>query len=342
MKIRRDALAGSSVLFTFALLMQTPAMLANVWTVSQTELDIAHHLGSSNYYAFIGFASLAIIVIGLIVTWAGYIKGVRWTWLVMLVIAWGWVFPILIMPEFHWRNMLPIGQWPPLRAASNPRVDFAESVVTLLLMVLALALPVKRFVLADHRWDLKIPRGAVAVSAILFTLALVTLTPAMLDDARTTYETRLRDIANVSPSAIANQVVIPNWYAPAGITSLAIIAMGLIVIWAGYVKGVRWTWLVMFVIVWVWAFPVLILPFSPFFNPRGWGARFGGISVTQVLANTFASAIHESGPARDFVEVVLIFLLMVLALVLPVKTFIRGQAGGPGKSGRTNWDAASG
>lgn len=288
-------------------------------------------MGVGNHYAFIGFASLAIIVIGLIVTWAGYIKGVGWTWFVLLVIAWGWVFPVLVLPEFHWRNMLPIAQWPPLRAASHPRLDFAQSVLTLLLMVLALALTVKRLVLAHRRWDLKIRPSAVAVSAILFTLALLMVTPAMLDDARTTYETRLRDIANEPPAAIADQVVIPNWYAPSGISSLAIIAIGLIVTWAAYIKGVRWTWFVMLVIVWVWAFPILVLPF---FYP--WNRT---ASITQTLGSTINDSLH-AGPfselARTILEVTLEFLLMVLALVLPVKTFILRQADDPGTSGRTN------
>jgi energy-coupling factor transporter transmembrane protein EcfT len=95
-----------------------------------------------------GFASLAIIVIGLIVTWTGYIKGVRWTWFVMFLIAWGWVFPVLVLAEFHWRNMMPIADWPPLALKGRgTQLGFAESVLTFLLMVLALVLPAKTFIL---------------------------------------------------------------------------------------------------------------------------------------------------------------------------------------------------
>src|SRR5437867_9329863 len=224
----------SSVLFTLALLIPMPVMLRDAWTMPQTSFEITDQLGVSNYYAPIGFASLTIIVIGLIVTWAGYIKGVGWTWFVLFVIASGWAFPVLILPQFHWRNMLPIAQWPPLRVSSHPRLEFAQSVLTLLLMALALGLTVKRFVLADHRWDLKISRGAVAVSGILFTLLVLLLTPAMFDNALTTTDTRIRDVVIEPAAAIADQVAIPNWYAAAGITSLAIIAIGLIVTWAGY------------------------------------------------------------------------------------------------------------
>ena len=148
MRIRHDALTLSSVLFTFALLIPMPAMLGNAWTVPQTSLDIAGHVGIQNYYAPVGFASLAIIAIGLIVTWAGYIKGVRRTWFVMFSIAWGWVFPVLVLAEFRWRNMLPIAQWPPLALKGRgPQLGFAGSVLTLLLMVVALILPAKAFIL---------------------------------------------------------------------------------------------------------------------------------------------------------------------------------------------------
>ena len=148
MKIRRDALAISSMLLTLALLIPMPAMLGNAWTVPKTRLDIAGRMGIQNYYAPIGFASLAVIVIGLIVTWAGYIRGVRWAWFVMFLIAWVWGFPVLVLAQFHWRNMLPIAEWPALALKGRgPQLGFAESVLTLLLMVLALVLPAKTFIL---------------------------------------------------------------------------------------------------------------------------------------------------------------------------------------------------
>jgi len=147
LRIRRGLVALSSILFTLALLIPMPAMLGNAWTAPQTRFDITHHMGYQNYYAPIGFASLAIIVVGVIVTWAGYIKGVRWTWFVMFLITWGWAFPVLVLSEFQWRNMLPIAQWPPLvHTGRGPQLGFPGSILTFLLMVLALALPVKTFV----------------------------------------------------------------------------------------------------------------------------------------------------------------------------------------------------
>ena len=171
---------------------------------------------------------------------------------------------------------------------------------------------------------MKIRHDAVAVSSVLFTVAFLMLTPTMLMWARTTYQSRFRDIAFYPNAAIpGDQVVIPNYDAPTGITSLAIIAIGLVVTWAGYFKGVRWTWFVMFVIAWVWVFPVLLLPYL-----HNW--TFG------TLIGTLTDAIRENWIGRSFVKVALAFLLMMVALVLPVKSFILGQGGGPGESGRAN------
>ncbi len=164
---------------------------------------------------------------------------------------------------------------------------------------------------------MKIRRDALAISSILFTLALLWLVPPMLENARATYQSRLRDISSTPEAGIAqDEVVIPNYDAPIGFASLAVIGIGLIVTWAGYIKGVRWTWFVMFVIVWVWAFPILMLPFL-----RPWR----GVTA---MAQSFASAISESlrggpysGLARTFLEVVLVFLLMVVGLILPFRTF---------------------
>jgi len=159
---------------------------------------------------------------------------------------------------------------------------------------------------------LKIRRDAVTISCILFTFALVMLTPAMWRAAATLRESTMwgKGSSFASPQSC---------FAPAGFASLAVIMTGLIVTWAGYIRGVRWTWFVMFVIVWGWAFPVLLLPYI-----HSWRG-------VETMAQSFAGAISQSGTERSFVEVVLAFLLMVLALVLPVKTLILGRRGGPGE-----------
>ena len=170
---------------------------------------------------------------------------------------------------------------------------------------------------------MKIRLSAVAVSSVLFTVAFLLLTPRMIDWALATHQSRFRDRAFYPEPGIAwDQVVIPNYYAPLGITSLAIIAIGLLVTWAGYAKGLRWTWFVMFVIVWVWTFPIWVLPIHPWTD-------------ISLFGPTLASALREAGMARDAVEALLAFVLMVLALVLPARTFIMGPEGRSETSGRT-------
>jgi hypothetical protein len=293
-----------------------------------------------DYFAPLGFASLALIVIGLIVTWFGYLKGVRWTWFVMFVIVWVWAFPDLMLPYLHRWSQVDLIYTLKVAIRGNAIArSFVEVALEILLMVLALVLPLKTFFpgrrgvpgesgransgapdkpTLSEKWqgrrDLKIRRDAVAVSSILFTLALLILTPAMW-----------RAAANVRDSCIWGAVGpflwVPNCFALAGIASLAVIAIGLIVTWAGYIRGDRWTWLVMFVIVWVWAFPVLLVPFL---------LPWRGV---ETMAQSFAGAISESGTERSYGEVILAFLLMVLALALPVKTFILGRGVTQGGSG---------
>ena len=152
MRLNRDLRTISSVLFTFALLIPMPAMLGNAWTLRQAGFDIAGCMEVQNYYAPIGFASLAVIIVGLIVVWTGYFRGERWTWFVLFLIAWGWAFPILVLSEFHWRNMMPIAQWPPLvPTGRGPQLGLGGSALTFILMVLALVVPVKTLVARNRR-----------------------------------------------------------------------------------------------------------------------------------------------------------------------------------------------
>jgi hypothetical protein len=335
LKIRRDALVVSSILFTIALLMLAPLMWGNAVTLLQSgpyASDPESYRGF-DYFAPMSFASLTLIVIGLIVTWFGYFKGVRWTWFVMFVILWAWAFPDLMMPYLHRWSQVDLNYTLAAAIRGNTIArSFVEVALEILLMVLALALPLRTFfpgrgggsgesghpnsgapykpTLSEKRQgrrDLKIRRDAVAVSSILFTLALLILTPAMC-----------RAAANVRESCIWGAVGpflwVQNCFALAGIASLAVIVTGLIVAWAGYIRGVRWTWFVMFVIVWVWAFPVLLLPFL---------LPWRGV---ETMAQSFAGAVSQSGTERSYAEVVLAFLLMVLALALPLRTFLLAKS----------------
>jgi len=175
---------------------------------------------------------------------------------------------------------------------------------------------------------LKIRRDALALSSILFTVALLMLVPTAFELANVTHQRRFRDIATgAEASAVGDQIAIPNFYAPLGFASLTIIAIGLVVTWTGYIKGSRWTYSLMFVIVWLWAFPVLMLPLLREVIPS-WRT----LEWTRLIKE----AITMNGVARGYLEPFVSFLLMVLALVLPLRTFIPAQRGGPGTCGRTS------
>lgn len=103
MKIRRDSVFISAVLFTIALLCALPVFLGNALE-GYSSMSEEHGLCCGLYLhttGDLGVASIAIIFIALIVTWAGYAKCLRSAWFVMLVVAWGWAFPLLALPLFE-------------------------------------------------------------------------------------------------------------------------------------------------------------------------------------------------------------------------------------------------
>ena len=102
----------------------------------------------------------------------------------------------------------------------------------------------------------------------------------------------------------------------AGLASLTIIVIGLIVIWTGLVRGSRVAWVIMAVIVWVWAFPMMIL-MSPM-NLKH--------IITHPLSD-WSYLVVEAWHGVHFAQVLLgstvFFLLMLVGLILPVKALLR-------------------
>lgn len=97
-----------------------------------------------------------------------------------------------------------------------------------------------------------------------------------------------------------------------GVACLSIILIGLIVTWTGYIKRARSAWLVMFILVWLWAFPLFVFPFVS-------ALVHGNIVLT--FSESLYDAISEPGSPRSVLESVLIVSLMVIALLLPIKRF---------------------
>ena len=150
---------------------------------------------------------------------------------------------------------------------------------------------------------MRIRRDVVFISSVLFTVAFLLLIPQSLSAALT----GLRPNPGLDAGLSADAGLLGDL----GTVCLAVIFVGLIVTWAGYVKRVRWTWFVMFTIVWIWAFPILVLPLLQH-------------KIALTWTEWIYSSLGQSGSPRIWAESVLIFALMVIALILPAKAFFQG------------------
>lgn len=149
MRIRADSVFVSSVLFTIALLCLVPAALWNLQPlhdevlISKLDVGFRAQALTANY---LGFACLAIILIGVVVIWTGYVNRSRSAWLVMFVLTWVWAFPLFVSPLFRGKIVVTFAEW--LRdAISEPGLPrtLTESVLIFLLMLIALTLPIGAF-----------------------------------------------------------------------------------------------------------------------------------------------------------------------------------------------------
>lgn len=144
----------------------------------------------------------------------------------------------------------------------------------------------------------------VFVSCLMFTVALISFVPSAWENAATwrhgTYQTSERIWAD-------------NYLAPVGFASLAVIWIGLIVTWTGYLNRSRVAWFVMFIVVWIWAFPVYILPLVPHFR--------NSVSIAQWLSE----ALEHAGIERNYLRLYLTFALLVLAPLISLKSFLSGR-----------------
>ncbi len=148
LRIRHDLVFISSVLFTIALVSQIRWAW---WNIPQgygymRGLDVwrrSARLSSSE----VGELALALIFIGLIVTWTGYLNKVRWTWFVMVILVSGLTIPLRIFPHLmHPKVFLDLPKLLVDTWKGEPVARIVlEEILTFLLMVIALLLPVKSF-----------------------------------------------------------------------------------------------------------------------------------------------------------------------------------------------------
>jgi len=174
MRVRPDSVFISSILHTIALLFfihpalwyygapSDPAAVARFDAAVQLELYADHYFG---------VASLAIILIGLIVVWTGYAKRSRPAWFVMFVIVWFWVFPVFILPSPLIRGYL-ILTFPEFfyDAISGPGMatQVVKTILMFFIMVVGLALPMGRFFIARKANEpVHLPSRRLAVSLLI-------------------------------------------------------------------------------------------------------------------------------------------------------------------------------
>jgi hypothetical protein len=142
---------------------------------------------------------------------------------------------------------------------------------------------------------LRIRLDVLFVSSVLLTIALVALVPAAWENALA---------GRYTADRIAGQEA-----HDLGIAGLAIISISLIVIWTGYIKGLRSAWFIMSIVVWAWAFPGMGLWKLNYSNP------LQGLS----------EAVKGPGLARAAIEMAAIEALMMIGLFVPAKAFFFGK-----------------
>lgn len=162
---------------------------------------------------------------------------------------------------------------------------------------------------------MKIRRDSAFLSSVLFTVALLSAVPWCWNNAAgNNFYGYLRPVQNgafqqTEPGSRA----LAQTVSQLGMVSLTVIAIGLIVTWMGYVKRVRWTWFVMFILVWGWAYPILEMRLLLFNLSPKW------------IAGLFHGAVQDTDPhlPRVLLGALLIFSLMLIALILPLKSLVK-------------------
>jgi hypothetical protein len=169
---------------------------------------------------------------------------------------------------------------------------------------------------------MRIRHDSAFVSSLLFTIALLLLVPWCWNEAS---ESGFSAYFRPGPNGVLQQME-PDSRSRAhavgelGVVSLTVIAIGLIVTWMGYLKRIRWTWFVMFALVWGWAYPTLEMRLLLFNLSPKW------------ILEMFRGAVNDPNPyvPRVVLSALLIFSLMLIALVLPLKSFLKSGKGAEG------------
>jgi hypothetical protein len=141
---------------------------------------------------------------------------------------------------------------------------------------------------------LRIRPNIFVISGLLLTPAFFWVLPDMISCARYTGTDITRYMTQT-----------------AGLASLTVIIVGLIVIWTWLVRGSRVAWVIMAFIVWVWAYFILM------------GPPFHLLRALSELPEWVTSAWGGEHISRTLFMSTLMFLLMLVGLILPVRPLFR-------------------
>jgi hypothetical protein len=149
LRLRRDSVSVSSVLLTFCLLSWAPPNLKTAATWRQRSIMVTERLWRYNSESLLAFASLALLIIGLIVIWTGYQRRMRSAWFVMLVFVLVYFLPVYVLNIFLIMRSVGWRWWPEVvRGAIDGSQDAQVALEVLIIfttMLIALLLPVRAF-----------------------------------------------------------------------------------------------------------------------------------------------------------------------------------------------------
>lgn len=149
----------------------------------------------------------------------------------------------------------------------------------------------RNFPLTIRRPALRIRPDVFLVSSVLLTIGVLWLLPSTIACIRSTNTMTRID----------------------GLAFLTIIIVALTVIWTGVTVGSRGAWVIMTVIVWVWALPAMTWPVL----------RHGRRWTLSELREWVVIAWREDTFARTELIATAMFLLMLVGLLLPVRALFR-------------------
>lgn len=137
----------SSILLSICLVSLVPASLRFASTWRSSYFDVGD-FKEQNLLVLLGFYSLGLEVVGLIVVWTGFRKRERRAWFLMLVILLFFSFPANVLKLLLDMQTSP-SEWSSLiqgiRKGYWPSIWVAFGIIDFITMVFALLLPIKAF-----------------------------------------------------------------------------------------------------------------------------------------------------------------------------------------------------